>query len=207
MPQLSGIYDSAWVQPVARIKENLSIWSLKKWNHYIIDFLEPIPPSSQSTVEMVTASGATSLAAGGTIAKQVAAILQLNELEFTHLRWEPLDNVEGVLWELAGQARFSTRSFHARVNRNTRLWDPHLVTTTFWVLGINRDMNLEVRNPMLYATPVARFRFWGYRYILVPWNFSGLLFDEQRKLEQGDLETVRTRIGVTTWLPAEGRAS
>lgn len=206
-PQLSGIYDSAWIQPIAKIRENLSILTLGKWMHYWIDYEEPIPPGPAMTVEMVTFSGAAGLAAGGTITKRIVTILQLNDSEFMHLRWEPLDNVEGVLWEQAGQARFQIRNVHSRVDRNTRFWDPHLVTTTFWVMGLQRDMNLEVRNPMAYNTPVARFLFWGWRYLIRPWSWEGVSIEDQNKLGLGDLETVKKYLGQTTWLPAEGKQS
>lgn len=209
MPTLSGIYDSAWIQPIAKIRENLSILTLGKWTHYWIDYEEPIPPGPASTVEMVTFSGATSLAAGGTITKRIVPILQLNDSEFMHLRWEPLDNVEGVLWEQGGQARFQIRNVHSRVDRNTRSRDPHLTTTTFWVMGLQRDMNLEVRNPMSYATPVARFLFWGWRYLIRPWQWEarGVSIEDQNLLGLGDLETVKKYLGQTTWLPAEGKQS
>jgi len=186
MPLLSGIYDSQPIQPVAKIKENLSILTVGQWSHYNIDFIEPMPLSSPMMVEMVAASGAATIAANGTIGKQLCAILQLADNEFFHLRWEPIDDMEGVLWEQASQGKFAARSVHARVSRATSARDPYLATTTFWILGRNRDMNLEVRNPNPVAWPVARFVFFGYRYILTP---------------------LTSAPSVTTWLPAEGRAA
>ena len=204
MAEISGIYDSGPISPVAKIKENLSIWTQGGWEHYRIDYMEPVPASPASTVEMVVASGATSLAANGTIAQRVVAILQLNTNEFFHVRFEPLDNVEGIIWEQAGQGKFRPRNVHARVDMNTRFRDPYLSTTTFFILGRDRDMNLEVRNPMGYATPVARFVFWGYRAKLKEWKFSDPTV--AAKMAEGDLATVRQTLGATTWLPAEGRA-
>ena len=200
----SGIYSPGPIKPVVKIKENLSLWTLGKWEHYRAEYIEPMPRSTPMTVEMVVASGVTTLAANGTIAKRVVAALQLNEGEFFHLRWEPIDNVEGVLWEQAGTGRFHGRSAMARVDRDTKAYDPYLATTTFWILGNDRDMNLEVRNPMGYATPVARFAFWGYRYILSPLQISA---QDKEGANRGDLETVRRAIGPTTWLPAEGRTA
>lgn len=209
MGALSGIYDSDWIQPVARIKENLSVWTFGKWAHFIVEYCEPIPPGPASTVDMIVQAGVTTLAAGGTIAKRVVTILQLSENEMLHLRWEPLDNIEGVLWEQSGTAKFNSNNIQSRVNRLTRDWDPHLVSTTFWIMGYNRDMNLEVRNPMQYAIPTARFLFWGYRMVLKPWIFDHIPDDirgrERLKLFDGDLEAVKKWIGATTWLPAEGR--
>jgi len=181
--EVANIYDNGPISPIAKIKENLSIWSVGKWSHYRIENLEPMPRSSPMIVEMVVASGATTIAGNGTIGKQIVAILQPADLEFLHLRWEPLDDVEGILWEQAGSGRYVTRSVHARVSRFTGTRDPNLATTTFWILGRERDMNLEVRNPNPLALPQARFVFFGFRYKLEP------------------LAAVPT---ATTWLPAEG---
>ena len=219
MPSLSGIYDSYLIQPVAKVKENLSILTGGHYQHYRIEYLEPMPPGPASIVDMVLQAGQTTLAGGGVITKRVVTILQLNDLEFLHLRWEPLDNVEGVLWELAGQARFNSANIQARVDINTKNRDPYLATTTFWVLGQNRDMNLEARNPMARATPTARFMFWGYRHILSMYDLSAVAVDALSKrkvvgktqdqiindLKQGDHELVKLLIGNTTWLPTEGR--
>lgn len=167
MSLVSGIYDNGPITPVAKIKENLSIWTRgQKWEHYRIAYIEPMPRSSPMVVEMVAASGAATIVANGVIAKRVVAILQLNDLEFLHLRWEPLDDVEGVLWQLATNARFSARNVQARVTPFTSIRDPYLATTTFFILGRDRDMNLEVRNPNPVALPVARFVFFGFRYML-----------------------------------------
>lgn len=206
MPALSGIYDSAWVQPICKIKENLSLWTLGKWQHYVVDYIEPIPPGTASQVEMVGASGATTLAANATIAKQVVVILQINDNEFLQVRWEPLDYVEGVIWELGGQQKLAARSIHSRVGPNSKLRDPHLALTTFFIMGLQRDMNLEVRNPTGYATPTARFQFWGIRYLITTWDFTSRSVKERADLAAGDLETVKRIIGSTTWVPAEGRA-
>lgn len=181
--QVANIYDNGPISPIAKIKENLSIWTVGKWSHYNISNIEPLPRSSPMIAEMVTLSGATTIGVNGTITKRIVAILQPRELEFLHLRWEPIDDVEGVLWEQAGTGRFVTAAVHARVSRFTAARDPYLATTTFWILGRQRDMNLEVRNPNPVALPQARFVFFGYRYMLI-------LLDKEPT--------------VTTWLPAEG---
>ncbi len=184
MSEVANIYDNGPISPIARIKENLSIWSENKWFHHKIDFVEPVPRSSPMVVEMVVASGAVLLPLYGTIAKQLLAILLMNQNELLHLRWEPLDDVEGVLWEQSGQARFSPRGAHARVSLLSGARDPYLATTTFFILGWNKDMRLEVRNPNPVNVFQARFVFFGYRYILTP------LPGEPAN---------------TTWLPAQGK--
>ena len=191
MPTLSGIYDSDVIQPIARTKENLSIWTVGSWSHFRIQNMEPLPISSPMVAEMVALTGNVNLAAYGTIAQSVVVILQPRELEFLQLRWYPIDDVEGVLWEQSGQGRFVTRSVHARVSRFTRDYDPNLVMTQFFILGMNRDMNLEVRNPNPNILPLARFVFFGYRYMLF----------EHDKATATEIEEGRK---ATTWIPAEG---
>jgi hypothetical protein len=192
MSEVGNIYDNGPISPIAKIKENLSIWTNQQWSHYRIDFIEGMPRSSPMMVEMVTATGNTSIAANGTIAKALVAILSLAELDFVHLRWEPLDDMEGVLWEQASKGRYVTRGTQARVTRFSSVQDPWLATTTFCILGMNRDMQLEVRNPNPVIMPQARFVFWGYRYVL-----SALTKDEGAEIQAGRR--------ATTWVPAEGK--
>lgn len=168
MSEVANIYDNGPISPIAKIRENMSVWSGGRWIHHVVDFIEPLPRSSPMVVEMVTATGNTNIAANGLIARALVGILLLAENEFIHLRWEPLDDVEGVLWEQSSQGRFVTRSVQARVSRFTHVRDPYLATTTFCVLGMNRDMNLGVQNPLPVIQVIARFVFWGYRYLLVP---------------------------------------
>ncbi len=191
MPLLSGIYDGGVIAPVAKIQENLSIFTLGHYVHYKIRFIEPLPWSSPMVVEMVAASGAATIAANGTVAQRLVNILLLNENNLTQLRWQPLDDVEGVLWEQAGTGRFVTRGVHSRVTAFTATRDPYLATTTFFILGKDRDMQLEVRNPQPVAQALARFIFFGYRYVLRP-------LDEvtAKGIEEGRVPS--------TWLPAEG---
>ena len=215
MPQLSGIYDSAPIQPICKIGENLSILSGRKYGHYRAKYIEPIPAGPASTIDMVANAGTiTAIAANATIQRLVVATLQLNEGEFLHLRWEPIENVEGLLWELAGTQKFGSRSIHARTDRLTRQRDPNMSSTTFWILGSNHDMQLEVRNPMAYAMPMARFIFWGYRYVLEPLTFlqgnrtpdkyKSDLAKLSRCVTDDELATVREYVGTTTFVPAEG---
>ncbi len=214
MPELSGIYDADFIQPIAKIKENLSLWTGGGWYHYVVEFEEPMPPSPAMRVDMVAATGATVLAAGGTIQKAIVAVLGIDNFQFLHCRWEPLDNVEGVLWIRGGQARNRIRGNQSRVDKLTRRWDPMLASTTFGILGFDGDMQLEVRNPMGYPTPVARFQFFGHRYILAyhpaVYNSFGapqLSSDDQKAMVAGDRATVRRIIGPTVFFPAEGRQS
>lgn len=195
MPFVSGIYDGGVIAPVAKIKENLSIWTVGQWSHFRIDFIEPMPANSQSVTDLVLVAGATTIAANGQIAAQLVTFMQLSKLEFLQLRWECLDDVEGLLWEQRSVGRFVTRSLHSRVSLFTPVRDPYLATTTFYILGEDRNALIEAQNPNPVALPQARFRFFGYRYLLKSW------IDEDKEVIRGITDG---RIP-STWLPAEGR--
>lgn len=191
--QIANIYDPNPISPLALIMENLSILTSGKWEHYKIKYYEGLPRSSPMMVEMVALAGLPNIPGNGTIAKSLLAILQPAENEFYHLRWEPIDDMEGILWEQSSQGRLAGRSVQARVTVFTGQRDPYLATTTFFILGMNRDMNLEVRNPSPIAQPQARFVFFGYRYLLN-------LVDSTTKagIEAGRI--------ASTYVPAEGLA-
>ncbi|TET43283.1 MAG: hypothetical protein E3J60_00550 [Dehalococcoidia bacterium] len=212
MSEVANIFDNGPISLIARIKDNISVYTAKKWAHYQVVYTEPWPRSSPLRVEMVAAALVTFIAANGTLAKRLIPILQVTNGEMLHVRFEPLDDVEGVVYQLAGTGKFVSRNTHARVSMTTCLRDPYLATTTFFIMGNQKDMNLEVRNPNAVALPQARFQFFGFRYVLEPITplFPERFTDVQKaavrkKLEDGDKETVAQYIGPTTWLPAEGR--
>ena len=212
MSEVANIYDNGPISLIARIKDNISVYTAKKWAHYQVVYTEPWPRSSPLRVEMVAAALVTFIAANGVIAKRLVPILQVTNGEMLHVRFEPLDDVEGVVYQLAGTGKFVSRNTHARVSMTTCLRDPYLATTTFFIMGNQKDMNLEVRNPNAVALPQARFQFFGFRYVieaiipLFPERFTDVQKAAVRKkLEDGDKETVAQYIGPTTWLPAEGR--
>ena len=198
-----GIYSPGPIRPVVKIQETLGVLTQRRWEYFRAIFIEGMPRSTPLVADLVALSGATSIVANGTIARRVLAILQLNTNELLHLRWEPIDNVEGVLWEQAGAGRWAARGATARVDQGTKVYDPYLATTTFFILGRDRDMNLEVRNPMGVALPQARFSFWGYRYVLEP---IAIPKDDKdtKALADGEPDIVRRRIGPVTFVPAEG---
>ncbi len=210
--EISGIYDNGPVSPIARIKDNLSIYTAKKYSHYQVAYLEPWPRGSPLRVEMVALAGLTFIPANGAIAKRVLAILGVTDGEMLQVRFEPLDDVEGLIWEQSGTGKFNSRNTHARVDMASCLRDPYMTGSTFFILGYQRDMNLEVRNPNPVPLNQARFQFQGYRYVLdnITPDLSSIPEQSKKvdiltKLAAGDKETVAQFIGPTTWLPAEGR--
>lgn len=168
MSEISGIYDSSPISPVCKIKENVTLWTEGQWMPFRVEFAEGFPRSRPTMVDLVRIAGVLNIAANGTITQQMLQILQPANNELLHLRFEPIDDVEGVLWEQTSMTRFNPKGVKARVTMFTAVMDPYLASTTFFIIGSlgNKDMNLEVRNPNAVALPQARFVFWGYRYIL-----------------------------------------
>lgn len=167
---LYNIYDNGPIAPVCRAKENLAIWTENKYIPYTVEWIEPIQPSRPYMVDLLATiqPAATALAAAGQINAQVLAILQMNKDELLHIRWEPLDDVEGALFQLSNMARNASRGGQARTSLFTRLHDPYLSTTTFWILGGDtaKDAQIQVTNPQGVAVYTCRFVFYGFRYIL-----------------------------------------
>jgi len=216
--EVANIYDNGPLSLVARIKDNISVYTAKKWSHYQVAFAEPWPRSSPLRVDIVALAGVTVIAANGNLAKRLVPLLQVTDGEMLCVRFEPLDDVEGVVWEQSGTGKFNSRNNHARVDMATCLRDPYLASTTFFIMGYQRDMNLEVQNPNPVALYQARFQFQGYRYVLdeISPDLSSVVDqngrpdnkkqeDIVRQLAAGDKATVSQYIGPTTWLPAEGR--
>lgn len=216
--EVANIYDNGPISLIARIKDNLSIYTAKKWAHYQIVFAEPWPRSSPLRVDMVALAGATTIAANGVIAKRIVPILQVTDGEMLQIRFEPLDDVEAVIWQQPGTGKFNSRNAQARVDMRTCIRDPYLATTTIFILGFQREVNLEVQNPNPVALNQARFQFFGFRYVLeeITPDLSSVVDsrgqpdkkkeeDITRLLAAGDKKTVSDFIGPTTWLPAEGR--
>jgi len=218
MSEVANIYDNGPLSLIARIKDTISVYTAKKWSHFQIAFAEPWPRSSPLRVDVVALAGATTIAANTNIAKRLAPILQVTDDEMLCVRMEPLDDVECVVWEQSGVGRFVSRNTQARVDMATCLRDPYLASTTFFIMGHQRDMNLEVVNPNPVALNQARVQFRGFRYVLdeITPDLSSVVTPQGqpdkkrqeeiiRQLAAGDKATVAQFIGPTTWLPAEGR--
>lgn len=200
MGTVANIYDNGPISPVARVKENIAVWQGETgYVPYKIEWMEPIPASSTFRVDLcVVGNNNTPLAAGpaGQIAATLLNVLTMNEKELFHLRWYPLDDVEGAVWQLSGSARFSTRGGQARVTLFTRAYDPYLATTTFYVIGQNKDARIGAFNPLAVAQPMCRFQFFGFRYVL-----TGPL--SLPKIADGS--TTGGFAGPITYLPAQSR--
>ena len=169
--QVANLYDNGPISPICQIKEHLAILTDTKWTPFLVEFIEPIPRSSAYIVDMLQVPPAVLLlAANGVVNAALVQVLQVSANEFVHLRWFPIDDIEGQLWELSNMARFSPRGGQAGVNLFTPLYDPWLATTTFWIIGGqgDKDVNVGCTNLTGGALAMARLGFFGYRYILKP---------------------------------------
>lgn len=170
--EVANLYDNGPISPVCQIDEKLGIWTENTWRYFNTEFIEGIPRSRPMAIDIVALNNAANIAANGVLTAQFVLAIQpqgtaqkTNEL--LHLRWEPLDDVEGQLYELA-PARYAPRGAQATVTQLTSMRDPYLATTTFFVLGPNKDAKIGAYNPNGVALPRATFVFWGFRYILNP---------------------------------------
>lgn len=220
MPQISGIYDTYAVQPDCKIGENVAIFSLNSYEYHRVNYIEGIPAGPASTIDMVAQLGLTQIAANGALNKSIVPLLQMYDNEFMKVRFEPLDDIEVRIWELSGQAKNMARQLQSRTDRNSRWYDPFAALGTFWVLGFNRDMNLEALNPLGYAQPTARVIFWGWRYLLDPvmdldCMVQTMVTNNKIKSNQksgyiqgmrsGDPDIVKAVLGPVTFIPAQGK--
>lgn len=172
MSEISGIYDNGPISPIAKIKENLGILTEGAYRYYNIYYVEGLPRSRPLIIDMVGLNNAANIPAYTQLAAQLIQAIRPGGhekmMEFLHLRWEPLDDVEGFLFELNNQGRFSAAGVFASVTRFSRDLDPYLAATTFFVIGVNKDAQIAAFNPNPVALPRARFVFQGYRYLLTP---------------------------------------
>lgn len=165
---IDNIYATGPMAPVCQINQHLAIYQDQAWKGFQVDFIEPIPRSSAFIVDLVVLQATGPLAAGAQIAQQLSQVIQQNKDEMCHFRFFALDDIEAQLWQLASQARFTSRGGQAGVNLFTPQFDPYLATTTFFVLGGqgDRDAQIGCTNVSGGQLPTARVGFFGFRYLL-----------------------------------------
>ena len=172
MSEVSGIYDNGPISPIAKVKENLGILTEGSYRYFNIYYIEGWPRGRPLMVDMVSLNNGANIPGYTQLNAQLVQSIQPGGSdtmkEFLHLRWEPIDDVEGFLFEPANQGRFSAHGAQASVTLFSRDQDPYLAATTFFVIGINKDAMIAAFNPNAIALPRARFVFWGYRYLITP---------------------------------------
>ena len=170
--EISGIYDNGPIAPIAKIHENLGILTEGAYRYFNIDYIEGLPRSRPFIIDLVALNNAANIGAYTQLTAQLVTAIRPGGSdkmkEFIQLRWEPIDDVEGFLFELNNQGRYSAAGVFASVTRFSRDLDPFLAATTFFVLGVNKDATIGAYNPNAVALPRARFIFQGYRYLVTP---------------------------------------
>lgn len=151
---------SIGMEPRLKVGDYVAVFTQGAMLYHQVLYREGIPRSSPTTINF----GA--VAANGTVAKALALAMQMDENQLLQARLTPLDDIEIVPWELQSQGRFALRNIQARVSLFTKEHDPDLETTEMFVMGSQRDLYLEIRNPTGYALGQSRVAFWGHRYIL-----------------------------------------
>jgi len=161
--QIYDPYSPHPISPIALVGQNLGVYTEHNVEFFKIDFIEGLPPGSQTLIDLGPC------AAGAQLNAAILTNLQLRENDFIHLRWKVLDDFEATLWLVSGIPRFNIRQITQRITLFTPQNDPYLNTTTFFVLGPNKDPFLQVNNPNpAYALTQTRAIFWGFKYILKP---------------------------------------
>lgn len=164
--------------PDIHVHDELEIWTQGKAQFYRVTYKVGLPPGASGVNDF----GA--IAAAGTVAKAVVNLLQLEDGYLTRMRFRPLDDLLLRLYELGGTALNYTQNLQAEVSLFTELDDPEFTLSEFFVLGSNRDIQIEVVNPRPSALARSRVKFWGERYLV---------------------EAIDKPTRSTIWLPAEGR--
>jgi len=150
--EISGIYDNGPISPVAKIHENLGILTEGAYRYFNINYIEGLPRSRPFIIDMVALNNAANIGAYAQLNAQVVTAISPGGSdkvkEFLHLRWEPLDDVEGFLFELNNQGRYSAAGVFASVTRFSRDQDPFLAATTFFVMGVDKDATIGAYTPL-----------------------------------------------------------
>jgi hypothetical protein len=172
MSEVANIYDNGPISPVAKIHENLGILTEGAYRYFNIDYIEPLPRGRPMMIDMVALTNQANIPAYTQFPAQLITAIRPggsdSKKEFLQLRWEPNDDVEGFLFEVENQGRLSAAGVFASVTRFSRVQDPWLAATTFFVIGVNKDARIAAYNPHAVALPRARFVFWGFKYLLIP---------------------------------------
>lgn len=170
--EISGIYDNGPISPIVKIHENLGILTEGAYRYFNVHYMEGLPRSRPLIIDMVGLNNAANIGAYAQLNAQLVTAIRPGGSdkmkEFLHLRWEPLDDVEGFLFELSNQGRYSAAGVFASVTRFSSYRDPFLAATTFFVIGVNKDAMIAAYNPNGVALLRARFVFQGYRYLVTP---------------------------------------
>lgn len=204
--QVARVYDPGPIQPVVEWGHNLGVFVQADWLFYRVSHVEGLPPSRQLTQDLGAVNNNASTG------ETEVTVVRAQDGNLLHVRALPLDEVELDFFHgRSTGGRHTTYSTKARVSPQTANADPHLATTTMFVLGNQRSIYANAYNDSGYDLGQSRVKFWGWRYRLDPLpdrvtsalrkHISGV------ELEAGEGELIRVGgpYGRVTLIPAEGR--
>lgn len=157
---------------------NLEAYAQGTQLYYRVEYVEPLVAGSQGVINF------GSIAASSLVAKAVQTLLQTDENHLMRFRCVPIDDCEVQFWEPGPNGLKAEKNFQTRATLATPWYDPELIGTEFWVLGMNRDVQIAVYNPRVVTQPSSRVLFFGWHYFLTA-------LDAKPQ-------------GHTTWIPAQG---
>jgi len=170
--EVANIYDNGPISPIAKIHENIGVLTEGSYQYFNLDYMEGLPRSRPLMIDFVALTVSANIPPYTSLTARAVQALNPGgsdkQKEFLHFRFEPIDDVEGNLFELNNMGRFSALGVFASVTKFSRDTDPWLAATTFFTIGVNKEATISAYNPNAVALLRARFVFWGYRYLVTP---------------------------------------
>lgn len=156
---IQGAYD-AW--PALDEQDVVVVYTSGTRKPYRVEYVEPLPAS----VPLRQNLGAVN--AGATVQKVLITGIQLNDNVLLQCRIKPIDDIDLLLFLQQGTAKFWIRNSQATVNLFTQIVDPEWKTTTFFVMGRDKDLYVQVNNVTQYNLVQSRLQVWGWRANVTP---------------------------------------
>lgn len=148
-------------EPAVEIDQNLTVLTESGWQHFVLRYAEPMP----SETPMIKDFGA--LAKDGTVTEQEIDMLEMKDNELGQFRFEVLDDILIKVAQPSAAARHSIKNTRAQVGMMTKVKDPELKSTEFFVFENNNVYFEEVKARAALAK--TRVLFFGYRLVLKNW--------------------------------------
>lgn len=191
-------YNPGPIQPVCLVGENIGVWTQADYWFFKVLHIEALPASRTMQQDI----GAVTSATSSNITEITVARAQDGNL--LHVRAAPLDPVELTVYQQRATGRHTAFSATGVISVSTGNRDPHYASSTYFILGKEKSIWVQVANNTGYNLAQSRVRFWGFRYVIDPLPTSDI--NLLRKIMAGNatLEEKRAAPGATI-VSAEGR--
>ena len=192
------LYYPGPIAPVAKVGQNMGVWTNNTYRFFRILFIEGLPGSPQ-LVQDIGAVNANSVSTETRI-----TVVDAPEGSIVHCRCAPLDDIEFEVSEIKASKRFVANSQIARVSLFNAAFDPYWALTTMFVLGNMQSIYVTAYNNTDYNEAKSRLKFWGLRYTIDRLDpQTELMF--QKALISGNSGELDSRGLRATIVPAMGR--